>query len=153
MNKTDFVLISNLRANGRMPLTELAKKAKLPVSTVHCRLQKQMKEKLVKPALLLNYEKMGFSAHAFILIAVQPSERDKTIAHLTEHPNVNSLYRINNGWHVLFDCVFKDLKSLEQFMDNLESLYTIKEKQVHYVLAEIKTETFYANIPSPERVG
>ena len=152
MNKNDAILLSNLRANGRMPLTVLAQKTGLPVSTIHCRLQKRVKEGLFKPALLLNFEKISFSAHAFVLLSVQPTERDKMISHLNTHPNVNSLYRVNNGWHVLFDCVFRDLRALELFMDSIESKFTVKEKQVHYVLAELKTETFLAGVDSPDEL-
>ncbi len=40
------------------------------------------------------------------------------------------------------ECVFRDMIALEEFVDNLENKFHIRQKQVHYVIAELKRESF-----------
>ncbi len=151
MKKTDIKILAHLRADGRIPLTELAKKTNLPVSTIHDRLKKNIEEGLLRPSVLLNFEKLGFDTRAHILLAVEPAEKEKLLAHLSEHPNVNSLFRINNGWNVVMECVFKNMQALEDFVEKLVNTFHIKQKEVHYVLEELKREGFLAKPEHAEK--
>ncbi|VVB81059.1 putative HTH-type transcriptional regulator [uncultured archaeon] len=141
MKKTDIILISQLRQNGRLPLTELSRKTELPVSTLHERLKKHLESGLIRPGALLDFEKLGFKTRAYILLAAE--EKDKLFEHLKEHPNVNTISRINNGWKLIMECVFKDMYSLEEFVEELEKKFKIKQKEIHYVLNEVKREGFF----------
>ena len=143
MKKTDVAIMSQLRVDGRLPLTVLSKRTRLPVSTTHVRLKRMVEKGLVRPTLLLNFQKVGFQVRAFILLAIESKEKERLYVEVQCHPNVNSAFRINNGWSVLMDCVFKDMFALEDFVDMLESTFTVKQKQVHYVLDELKTESFF----------
>jgi DNA-binding Lrp family transcriptional regulator len=145
MKKTDLHIISQLRTNGRMPLTLIAQKTKLPVSTVHDRIKQYKRKKWLKFSALPNFEKIGFAARAYILLSVEPAEKDKLFQRLEAHPNVNSLFRINNGWNAIMECVFKDMPSMEDFVEKLEAEFHIKQKQVHYILGELKREGFLAD--------
>ena len=144
MKKIDIQIISHLRKDGRMPLTELSRDTELPVSTIHDRLKQHVKNKLLKPTVLLSFDKLGFNTRAHILLAVEHLEKEKIFAHLQKNPHVNSLYRINNGWNILMECIFKDMPSLEDFVEKLENTFHIKQKQVHYILDELKREGFLA---------
>ncbi|MEM3154649.1 MAG: Lrp/AsnC family transcriptional regulator [Candidatus Woesearchaeota archaeon] len=142
MKQTDLRIISELRKNGRAPLTELSRKLQLPVSTIHDRLKQYLRKEWLRFSVLPAYDKIGYSARAYILLSVEPTEKDKLFKYLTNNPNVNSIYRINNCWNAMLDCIFKDMTSLEDFMDNIESNFHIKQKQVHYILGELKSEGF-----------
>jgi len=151
MKKTDVCILTQLRQNGRIPLTVLSRKTKLPVSTIHDRLRKHKETGLLRPTALLCFEKMGFATRAQILLSVE-SEKGKLYAYLKEHPNVNSLYKINNGWNLIMECVFKDMYSMEDFVEKLETSYPIKKKEVHYVLEELKREGFFSNPALAENI-
>ena len=140
MKKLDVAIISSLRQNGRLRLTQLSKKIKEPVSTLHERLNINIRQEIVKPTVLLDFDKIGFRSRAFILLAAE--EKDKLVEYLGKHPNVNMLAKINNGWSLIMEGVFRDMQALEDFVDNLESRFHIKQKQVHYVIAELKRESF-----------
>jgi len=142
MKKTDIKILVNLRTQGRVPLTELSRKTNLPVSTIHDRLKREIQKGMIKPTILFDFEKLGFDTRAHILLSVEPTEKEKLLAHLKEQPNVNSLFRINNGWNVLMECVFKNMQESENFVEQLEQNFHIKQKEVHYVLQEIKREGF-----------
>ncbi len=150
MKKTDITIMAHLRKNGRMPLTELSRQTKLPVSTIHERLKQHMRKGVYRPSTLINFEKIGYATRAHILLSVEQPEKGKLFEHLKAHPNVNSLSRINNGWNIIMECVFKDMISLEEFVEKLENAFHIKQKQVHYVLNEFKREGFLAQPESAE---
>jgi len=152
MKKTDIKILTQLRINGRIRLTELSSIARLPVSTIHDRLKTQMKQGALRPTVLIDFEKIGFRAKAHILISVETAEKEKLALYLKAHANVNSLYRINNGWNILMECVFKDMYSLETFLDELENKFQIKQKQVNYVMDELKREGFMTDIEQAEKL-
>ncbi len=143
MKQTDICILTHFRRNGRIRLTELSKKTKLPVSTIYDRLKLHLhKGAILRYTTLLNFEKIGYATRAYILLSVDAAEKEKLFTHLKNHPNVNSLFRINNSWNVLMECVFKDMIALETFVEQLESMFHIKQKQVHYVLDEVMREGF-----------
>ena len=152
MKKTDIKVLVNLRTDGRTPLTELSRKTNLPVSTIHDRLRKNIQSGLIKPTILFNFDKLGFDTRAHILLSVEPAEKEKLLAHLKEHPNVNSLFRINNGWNVVIECIFKNMTESENFVEKLEQEFQIKQKEVHYVLEELKREGFLTKQDQAEKI-
>jgi len=140
--KKDAKMFSYLRQEGRMPLTKLSRKIGLPVSTIHERLKKHVSTGLVRSSLLLDFAKLGLSARAYILLAVDHDQKADLMTHLSKNQHVNNLFRINNGWSMMVECIFKDMFSLESFIDTIEQKFQIKQKQVCYVLEEIKRESF-----------
>jgi len=152
MKKSDITILSYLRANGRMPLTELSKKTGLPVSTLHERIKKHIKNGLIRPSALVSFTQLGQTARAHVFLAVEQQDRAKLFSHLDYHPNINSLFRINNGWNLLAECVFCDMHSLEDFIDKLEHQFKITKKEIHYTLDELKREAFLRD-STPITVG
>jgi len=146
MKKTDFKIIAQLRQNGRLPLTQLSRKVGLPVSTLHDRIKQHIKKGVLKPSTLINFQKVGYNAKAQVLLTVEAGEKAKLVSYLKEIPNVNSLFRINNGWSIIMECVFEDMYLLEDFIETIEGKFKIKKKEVCYVLDEIKREQFMGNI-------
>ena len=142
MKRTDATVLSAFRTDGRVQLTELSRRTGLPVSTLHERLKRYVEQGILKPIALLNFKKVGYDARAHILLSVDPASKDKLHAVLANHPNVNSLYRINNGWHFLLESVFPTMYELELFVEKIEQQFPIKRKEVHYTLDELKRETF-----------
>ena len=145
MKKNDIKVITNLRENGRMPLTELSRRIGLPISTIHEKLKKRIAQGAVRPCVLLQFQKLGFDTRAFILLGVEPAEKEKLLAYLSKHANVNSLFRINSGWTALIEGVFRDMYALETFIETVEQLFTIRQKQVCYVLDELRREAFFSD--------
>ncbi|MBS3124955.1 Lrp/AsnC family transcriptional regulator [Candidatus Woesearchaeota archaeon] len=143
--KQDMNMISALRRNGRIQLAELSRRTNVPISTLHERLKQEIAEGVVHPSALLNFGKLGFDTRAYILIGVDPAEKDKLLSYLSKHQNVNSLFRINSGWTTLMECVFKDMYALENFIEGVEKQFTIRQKQVCYVLDELRREAFLSD--------
>ena len=123
MKKINTTILGHLRNDGRMCLTTMSRKIGMPVSTIHEKLKQYKAKGYVQPSLLLNFEKMGFTAHAHILLRVRNKHKPKLFDFLNNHKNVNRLYQINNGWNLLAEVVFKNMKELEKFVDKLKLYY------------------------------
>ena len=145
MKKKDINNITTLRVNGRISLTELSRNTGLPVSTIHERLKQHVQTGLLHPTTLITFSKLGFYTRAYILLGVHTREKEKLLSYLSQEEHVNSLFCINNGWTALMECVFRDMYTLEQFIENLETMFTVKQKQVCYVLNELKREAFFSD--------
>jgi len=145
LNQKDILLISNLRNNARETLTRISKRTNIPISTIYDKLKSYERNLIRKHTSLLDFNKLGFNARANIMIKVERSVRDEIKDYLIKHQNVNSVYKINNGFDFLVEGIFKHMKDLEDFMENLEDKFEIKNKQIHYIIEDIKRESFMSD--------
>ncbi len=143
MEQNEEVLLTYLRKDGRMPLTQLSKESGVAISTLHDRLRKT--QCLIKVTALLDFTKLGYFTKAHIFLKAHKLYRDQLFSYLMEHYHVNNLYKINNGYDFLLECVFKDLSELEDFLQELDDHYKVKAPIVHYIISDLKREAFYAD--------
>jgi len=145
ISKKDILIMSNLRSNARISLTNLSKKTKIPISTLFDRLRNQEKDLILKHTALLDFNKLGYSTRAHIIIKVSKPDRDRIKEHLSKHQNVNSFYKINNGYDFMVEGIFKHIKDMEDFLENLDERYDILDRRSYYIIDEIKREEFLAD--------
>jgi len=146
LSKKDMKIIANLRQNARMSLTKMSRKTAIPVSTIFDRLKLHENDLIQKHTSLLNFSKLGFNTRANICLKVNKEKREELKNFLTKHQHVNSVYKINNGFDFLVEGIFKHIKDLEDFLDLLEQRFDVTEKQVYYIIEDIKREAFMANL-------
>lgn len=141
-----MTLLAHLRQNARVSLKELSRKTGMPVSTIFDKMQQHKKQQIItKNSILFDFQKIGYSARATMLLRVYQEERQKIAEYLQKNINVNSIYKINNGYDFLVECVFKNIQELEQFSELLETKFRIKTKETHYIIEDIKREGFMAD--------
>lgn len=142
VSKKDLLIIANLRNNARATLTMISKRTNIPISTIYDRLKNHSGGLIKKHTTLLDFSKLGFNTRANITLKVDRKIRDDVKNFLIKHQNINSVYKINNGYDFLIEAIFKHIKDLEDFMELMEERFKIKSKQVYYVIDEIKRENF-----------
>ena len=142
VSKKDLLIIANLRNNARATLTMISKRTNIPISTIYDRLKNHSGGLIKKHTTLLDFSKLGFNTRANITLKVDRKIRDDVKNFLIKHQNINSVYKINNGYDFLIEAIFKHIKDLEDFMELMEEKFKIKSKQVYYVIDEIKRENF-----------
>ena len=143
-NTNELLVLSYLRENARMKLTVLSKKTGIPISTIFDQLQRP--SPITKGyTALLNFTELGFMTRAQIILKVQKDCREELGSFLLKHKSVNSAYRINNGFDYMVEGIFRDLKELEEFLETLDESYTLKMKQVFYIIEDLKREAFLSN--------
>lgn len=142
LNAKDFALLSTLRRNAREKLTTISRRTNIPVSTLHEKLKQFADTFIKKHTVLLDFNKLGYQCRAKVLVNAPKETKQELRQHLERHPNVNSAYKINNGYTYLLDVVFPHLDDLDSFIETLESKYDVTNTQTYYIIDELKREGF-----------
>ncbi len=145
MNKKDILLLCELRKNARESLTNISKKTGIAISTLFDRLKLQEKELIKKHTALIDFSKLGYTARANISLKVNKEDKKSCLGFLQGHQNINSIYKINNGYDYLVEAVFRNIKDLEEFVEQIEERFNIEKKDVFYIIDELKREEFMAD--------
>jgi DNA-binding Lrp family transcriptional regulator len=145
LKKKYYVVMNHLRQNSRMALSAMSRQTGISVSTLHDQVKAETGKLFKKFTALLDFEQLGYAAKLSIALAVSADDKEKLSEFLMKNINVNSLYKINNGYDFLAEVVFRQMKDAEEFISELEQNFRIKKKDVHYVLDDLKQETFLSN--------
>ncbi|HII30197.1 TPA: Lrp/AsnC family transcriptional regulator [Candidatus Woesearchaeota archaeon] len=148
--KKDLIIISYLRRNARQSLTSISKKTSIPISTIYDRLRIHYGNVILRHTSLIDFSKLGFTAKANIALRVDSEEREALKMLLMKSHNINSIYKMNNGFDFLAEGLFKNIQEVDSFMELLESRFRIRDKEVYYIVGDIKREGFLSD---PQIVG
>ena len=146
-------LLVELRKNGRGQLTDISKAINMPVSTIFDTMQSNTFGTVKKFTCLLNFENIGLNCRANIILKVKKEERDEIKNFLLRHPNINSVYKINNGYDFLVEAVFKELRNVDEFLEGLDVKFKVLEKRVYYIIEDIAREVFMTDKLHAEIAG
>jgi DNA-binding Lrp family transcriptional regulator len=143
LNEKDLLFIAHLRKNAQESLTQISRQTNIPVSTLFDRLQVHNNSIIKKHTTLIDFEKIGYKCKIKTAISVNKLEREKMQSYLKNHDNVNSLFRINNGFDFLIEAIFVNIKDAEEFTSSLEDNFKIKELKTYQIIDDIKLEGFF----------
>lgn len=142
--KKEILIMSLLRQNSRESLTTMSKISNIPISTIYDKIKMYQDFIIKKHTCILDFNKLGFNSRASISIKASNSKKEELKNYLIKHPNINTIYKINNGFDFWIECVFKHIKDLENFLEYLELKFNIK-RQVYYIIDDIKREAFMSD--------
>jgi len=144
MQQRDLVILSHLRKDCRMGLTKMSRSSRVPVSTIHDRINALNGTLIHRNTALLNFASLGYNTRVNILLRVNPKDKEALRSNLLKSMSVNSLYKINNGFDYQAECIFRTMAELEEFIDKLEQQHSIKGKEVYFIIDDVKREGFLA---------
>ncbi|MBT4541291.1 Lrp/AsnC family transcriptional regulator [Candidatus Woesearchaeota archaeon] len=142
VKESDMKILSELRKDSRQTLAEISRRTNISISTIYDRIKFHEKELIKKHTSIVNFELLGYSLRANILISTRNKQGLKE--YLKEHPNINSAFEINGGYDFLVDCVFANMSECRDFLDSFDK-FDVEKKQVHYIIDDFKVETFMTN--------
>ena len=145
MKKKDWLIMSYLRQNARMSLTNMSKKTHVPISTIYDRIKLYQESIIQQYSALLDFTQLGFNTKANVLLKSTKTNKAALLSYLDKHPHVNSLYKVNNGYDLLAQCIFPHIRDLEEFIELVEEKFDILKKQMHYLITDVKQETFLSD--------
>lgn len=145
MNKKDLLVLAHLRKNARLALTKISRKTAIPISTIHEKLKQFEDGLIIKHTSLLDFTKLGFNVRANIFFKANKEKRGELKESLLKNPNVNSLYKVNNGYDFMAEVIFRHLREVEEFVEGIEERFRIKAREVFYIIEELKREGFMAD--------
>lgn len=142
--KKDLLLMTFLRNNARENLTKISRITAIPVSTIFDRLKEFEKELIKKHTTLIDFKKIGFDIKVNMLIKVTKEQKNSLKDFLTKNENINSVFKVNNGFDFLIEAIFRDMNDLQRFIEMLER-FDIENRQEIFILEDIKREGFLSD--------
>jgi DNA-binding Lrp family transcriptional regulator len=142
-----------LRKDGRQPLTEISRRIGVPVSTIFDKVKANKDDMITRFTCLMDFRQLGFNCRAHMVFRIHKDHRVELQKYLTNHPNVNSLYKINNGYDFLVETVFRELKEVDEFLEKIDDKFKVHEKKVYYIIEDIAREVFLTEQLHGEIIG
>ena len=139
LKKEEIRLLNELRKNSRMKFNELSKRLNMPLNGLITRFKAVEKKAVKRYTTIVNFNKLDYFVTVFM--AIMPRYDNDLKKFLLGHSHVNSLYRINNGYTLFAELIFCDIKSLHDFIDEINK-YMVEKMQVYYMIEEIAKEKF-----------
>ena len=131
------LILNLLRANARMKNSEIARKTGLPASTVAADIISIEKILGLRYAALLDYRIIGCSMRAAFIIAADKG----VICSLSFHGSVNSILRISEDSHYLVEAVFRSMKEMNNFAEDIVNSGAEIKRKFH-MIEDLKREGF-----------
>ena len=117
IDELDKMILNILQEDGRASYSEIARRLKVPESTVRLRVKKLVERGIIRKfAALINPFKAGYSIVAFIAVDVEPSRVKKAAEELSKLPEVDVLGIATGAHDILMQVTVRDLQELENFL-------------------------------------
>jgi len=139
LTEKDRMILGELRRNARTPLAHISRKNQIPLTTVFNKVKRFENDFIVKHTSFIDFSKLGhFLRVNFIL---KSKDKKELLNHLKSSRKVNSIYKINNNYDFLVECIFRNMGELEEFSENLQD-YSLEACDVHHIIETLKLEEF-----------
>jgi len=139
LEKKEIEILKTLRQNSRTQLTKLARKLKIPITSMF-KITKNLERKFIKKyTTLIDFKKLNYFMRIFVISSSK--EKKELQKFLITHPRVNNVYKVSGDSDLISEVILKDRKEMEFFLEKLEQ-FNIKENQVIHIIEELKKESF-----------
>ncbi len=145
IKKSDLMILSQLRTNSRQRLTQMSRLTTVPVSTIFDRIKQFDGDIIQRHTALIDFTQLGFNVRLNVIIKIPKEMRETAKQYLSKHRNVNTVYKVNSGYDFHIELIFKNIKESEDFLENMDEKLDIIDRQVYYIIDEIKKEAFFAD--------
>jgi DNA-binding Lrp family transcriptional regulator len=113
MDKTDLLILEELKKNSRQPVRDIAKKTRIRPSTVHLRIKKLVKDNIIeKFTVKLDNGKTEENFIVFILVSTT-----KNIPNIFfSNTHIKEVFGITGEYDLIMKCKFKDILDFNKFV-------------------------------------
>ncbi|MDI3474507.1 MAG: Lrp/AsnC family transcriptional regulator, regulator for asnA, asnC and gidA [Thermococcaceae archaeon] len=139
LDDLDRMILQVLQENGRVSYSEIARRLKVPESTVRMRVNRLVERGIIRKfAALINPFKAGYSIVAFIAVDAEPSRVKEVTEKLSKLPEVDVLGIATGAHDILMQVTVRNLQELESFLiEKLGKIEGIKSTETS-ILTSVK---------------
>jgi len=146
LDEKDQQIIEVLKDNSNLSTSKIAKLTKIPITTVHNRIKRLEKNKIIlNYTVNLDYKKIGKRIAAFVLVSVdykalkaQGISQHEMARTLMSYPHVEETSLITGGADIIIKIRCYDIGDLDNFITiELRNIEGIDTTQTMVVLHEI----------------
>lgn len=146
LDEKDRAIIKELVKDSKQTTSQLGKKLNMPITTVHNRIKKLVKNEIIlNYTVNLNYKKLERPIPAYIGVSVEyrigkKKLKQREIAQkIKDVDGVEEVYIMTGGSDILIKLLAKDIDSLNEIVtEKLREIDGVDKTQTAIVLTEIK---------------
>jgi DNA-binding Lrp family transcriptional regulator len=127
LDEKDKKILMLLQKDGRMQLTEIAKKVSLSIDSVHKRIKEMQKKNIFYTGIFIDPRAIGFPLLADVKIKLRnitAEEKKDFIDSLTAHKRVIDLLSIMGDFDLTCVLIAKDTNELEEISTQIRQKYS-----------------------------
>ena len=148
-DQKEHKIISHLRKDARKSMALISQEANIPVSTIHDKIHRMHKDKVIKRfTTIIDFSKLGYHHRSKIALKVPFTQKEALLTFLRENLSINSLYEINGGFDFMIEAIFKNIKEQIEFVQKLRNDFDITNFQEFQIVNDIDRERFLFEQPS-----
>lgn len=146
IDELDQNILRLLFEDASISYENIAKKVKTSVGTVHNRIKRMKKEKVIERIVPeVNAKKIGFGICALIDVRIKGGHLEELQKKFSNHDNVCSIYDITGEYDTTFVTKFRNTDELNKFVKELAGQKYVLRTSTKLVLNVIK-ESFAPKI-------
>lgn len=143
LDQVDQQIIDLLRSDGRMAVSEMAKRLSMPETTTRYRVQRLIQSETVKVLAWPNPEKLG-KPNILIISMVVDNSRTRAIAEdFLRMEEVRYVAVITGRFNLMIDVFFGAHAELIAFFEKLQQIPGIISYESHFILDLLRAEYKY----------
>lgn len=138
LDDTDRRLLALLREDGRMPVSELARRLDVARATVTARL-----DRLAGGGIIVGFtvrvrdEAAPFAVRAVTLIEVEGRTTDSVIRQLRGFPEIQSLHTTNGAWDLVAELGADSLAHFDAVLGRIRSIDGVLNSETSLLLSSV----------------
>ncbi|MCX6777082.1 MAG: Lrp/AsnC family transcriptional regulator [Candidatus Micrarchaeota archaeon] len=147
-DEENLLLLEILQNDCKKSLKEIAGELGMPMSTVHEKIKKFEKMRLIKNyRAVLDEKKLGFEVTAFIMVATRYTGGEKTFQRsigeaVSALPYVLETHTLSGEWDLLIKVKFRNVHELGKFVnERIRTIPGIDKTMTMVSIDEIKEDT------------
>ncbi len=138
MEQKEKDIINYLRRGKNVNISQIARELNLPTSTVADRIKRIEEKYIIKRSSLLDYNKIGYTANAFLAIKISAKQKNEFLTFLKNQNCINSIHHINSRYSFLVELVCKDNFELIKWIEKSKEMFELKIIQFQVLKTEEK---------------
>ncbi len=142
MDKTDLAILKELRDNGRISYRDLSRKVGIPESTIRFRVDKLVKNGIIKQfTVLVDESALGYTISALIEIRYDSAvDREELESELRSLKNVVMAYSITGDYDYVALVKCEGIDELNEIIVRIHEIKGVIRCRTHVVLSKVKEE-------------
>jgi DNA-binding Lrp family transcriptional regulator len=141
IDEIDKKILHLLNEDGRMSYREISRKLGVSVGTVHNRVEKLMKNGVIKKFVpVIDHSKLGYKLTAIIGVRVKGGVLRNWEERTAYHKNVLAIYDVTGEFDAILIGKFRDTSELDKFIKGLLKENDVQRTYTQTVLNIVKED-------------
>ncbi|QGA53495.1 AsnC family transcriptional regulator [Sulfolobus sp. E5-1-F] len=139
LDDIDKKILNILQQDSRIPFSRLAKMLNLSEATIYVRIKRLKENGVIKGFYTeIDFDKIGLSVVAFVLIKADPKKYDNILKQLVEMKEIYEIYDVTGEYYAVLKVRVPTREDLAKVLDKIGNMDGVTSTYTMLVLRSIK---------------